>query len=113
MKFQRLPRPVGQGYKLVEYISVAQPWPWHALAAHALVVACLGSHGIALTAHALAVACLDSHGIALATHALALAAHALAAACLGSHGIALAAHALAVACLGQDTHIRVYEGFIV
>jgi hypothetical protein len=82
------------------------PWPWHALAAHALAwaahalaVASLGSHGIALAAralawaaHALAVASLGSHGIALAW-----AAHALAVACLGSHGIALAAHALALA----------------
>ncbi len=27
MKFQRLPGPVGQGYKLVEYISVARVRP--------------------------------------------------------------------------------------
>lgn len=27
MKFQRLPRPFGQGYKLVEYISVARVRP--------------------------------------------------------------------------------------
>lgn len=27
MKFQRLPRPVGQGYRLVEYISVARVRP--------------------------------------------------------------------------------------
>jgi hypothetical protein len=42
------------------------PWPWQALAAHAL----------ALAANALAVASFGSHGIALAAHALALAAHA-------------------------------------
>ena len=27
MKFQRLPGPVNQGYKLIEYISVVRVWP--------------------------------------------------------------------------------------